>query len=112
MKAQFFLVLFYFILVHSILYTAELVWTVLIYFALYLFDFKNEKAVDEDVADDVRKKLKKPRIEKENDEQTEEDEEDKLSKRRYAIFVVKVKILMKTNVFKISLSLNTQHHAG
>ncbi|XP_028403647.1 spliceosome-associated protein CWC27 homolog [Dendronephthya gigantea] len=41
----------------------------------------NEKAVDEDVADNVRKRLKKPTIEKENDEQSEEDDEDKRSKR-------------------------------
>ena len=46
---------------------------------------KNKEVDDDNVADNVRQKLKKPRIEEKNDDQGGDDENDERSERRYVL---------------------------
>ena len=46
---------------------------------------KNKGVDDDKVADNVRQKLKKPRIEEKNDDHGDDDESDERSERRYVL---------------------------
>jgi hypothetical protein len=54
-----------------------------------ILSLKNERIVDEEVADNVRNKLKKSRVEEKNDDHEEEDDDkDERSERRYVMISI------------------------
>lgn len=56
-----------------------------------ILSLKNERIVDEEVADNVRNKLKKSRVEEKNDDHEEEDDDkDERSERRYVMISIAI----------------------